>query len=103
MITREVCGQRLKAARKIRGMTQAKLASDAKISKWIIAHIEIGTRCPSIETLWKLADALEVSTDYLIGRCGNPIGHPTTELDYKVSQSSKDTRKIIAAIIDLEG
>ena len=33
-----------------------------------ISHFETGTRRPSFDNLRRLADALEVTTDYLLGR-----------------------------------
>jgi transcriptional regulator with XRE-family HTH domain len=37
-----------------------------------IAHFEAGARKPSFDTLRKLANALEVTTDYLLGRTDDP-------------------------------
>ncbi len=37
-----------------------------------IAHFETGSRKPSFDTLRRLANALDVTTDYLLGRSDNP-------------------------------
>jgi len=37
-----------------------------------IAHFESGPRKPSFDTLRRLANALEVTTDYLLGRVDDP-------------------------------
>jgi transcriptional regulator with XRE-family HTH domain len=37
-----------------------------------IAHFETGTRKPSFDTLRRLANALVVTTDYLLGRVDSP-------------------------------
>lgn len=37
-----------------------------------IAHFESGSRKPSFDTLRRLANALEVTTDYLLGRVDEP-------------------------------
>jgi transcriptional regulator with XRE-family HTH domain len=37
-----------------------------------IAHFEAGARKPSFDTLRRLASALEVTTDYLLGRVDEP-------------------------------
>ena len=37
-----------------------------------IAHFETGTRKPSFESLRRLAIALEITTDYLLGRVDSP-------------------------------
>jgi transcriptional regulator with XRE-family HTH domain len=60
--------ERLKTAREGRKLTQEQLALKANIPATSIAHFEIGTRKPSFDNLRKLANALEVSTDYLLGR-----------------------------------
>jgi transcriptional regulator with XRE-family HTH domain len=63
---------RLKAARDLREMKQAELAEKAKLPPTSIAHFEAGSRKPSFDTLRSLANALEVTTDYLLGRVDNP-------------------------------
>lgn len=37
-----------------------------------VGHFESGTRKPSFDNLRKLANALEVTTDYLLGRVDDP-------------------------------
>jgi transcriptional regulator with XRE-family HTH domain len=63
---------RLRAARELRQMKQAELAEKAKLPPTSIAHFEAGSRKPSFDTLRRLANALEVTTDYLIGRVEDP-------------------------------
>lgn len=52
-------GERLKFFREIRNMTQNQLARLASVSQATIAHIEKGSKDPSIETIKKLAVALD--------------------------------------------
>lgn len=52
-------GERLKFLRETRNLTQKELASLAKVSQATIAHIEKSTKDPSVETLKKLAEALD--------------------------------------------
>ena len=69
----EIFRQRLKTAREqLRGWNQSELASKAGLPPSSIAHFETGTRKPSFDTLRKLANALEVTTDYLLGRVDDP-------------------------------
>ena len=63
---------RLKAARILRGWNQAAMAEATKLQVSAISHFETGRRSPSFENLRKLADALRVSTDYLVGRSDSP-------------------------------
>ncbi len=64
--------ERLKAARELREMKQNQLADRAKLPASSIAHFEAGSRKPSFDTLRRLANALEVTTDYLLGRVDEP-------------------------------
>jgi transcriptional regulator with XRE-family HTH domain len=68
----EVFPSRLKAARDLRGWNQAELAAKANMPPSSIAHFEAGSRKPSFDTLKRLAEALEVTTDYLLGRVDEP-------------------------------
>ena len=64
----EIFAVRLKAVRERRGMSQAELAKKAGLQPTAVSHFETGTRSPSFDNLRKLTDALNVSTDYLMGR-----------------------------------
>ena len=68
----EIFKERLKAARDLRKWSQSDLASRAGMPPSSIAHFEAGSRKPSFETLRRLANTLEVTTDYLLGRVENP-------------------------------
>jgi transcriptional regulator with XRE-family HTH domain len=46
--------------REASSLTQSELAKKAKVSQSTIAHIEIGKKSPSFDTLEKLAIALEL-------------------------------------------
>ena len=59
---------RLRRAREARGMSQAGLANKTGLQPAAVSHFETGQRSPSFENLKKLADALSVSVDYLLGR-----------------------------------
>ena len=59
---------RLRAARENRRLSQGDLAGRAGLRPSAISHFETGTRKPSFDNLRRLADALEVTTDYLLGR-----------------------------------
>ena len=63
---------RLRRARELRGLTQGKLAECAATHESSIAHYENGSRAPSSRALRRLADCLDVTTDYLLGRSDHP-------------------------------
>lgn len=60
-------GARIKQARKGQHLTQEQLAEMLNISPSFLGHVERGTRKASIETLYALCRALNVSADYLLG------------------------------------
>jgi transcriptional regulator with XRE-family HTH domain len=60
-------GRRIKEAREKLGFNQARLATEAEITPAAISQIEAGDRTPSTPILRRLATALQVSTDYLLG------------------------------------
>lgn len=64
--------QRLRAARESRKMSQGELAEKAGFQPSAISHFETGSRSPSFDNLKRLADALTVTTDYLLGRVDQP-------------------------------
>lgn len=68
----ELFSGRLRAARKLRGLTQAKLAEKTGIMRNTITYFEKGTRKPSFDNLNHLIQALDVTADYLMGRTNNP-------------------------------
>lgn len=62
---------RLKSLRKERKLTQEALGEKINVTKVSISGYENGNRTPDTETLQKLADFFDVSTDYLLGRTDN--------------------------------
>ena len=61
-------GKRLREARMARNMTQQKLSDAVGLALRSYQCYEQGTREPPLDMLVKLADILEVPTDYLLCR-----------------------------------
>ena len=59
---------RLRDAREMRELSQLELAERARLQQAAISHYESGARRPSLQNLRRLSEALEVTTDYLVGR-----------------------------------
>lgn len=80
--SRRVFAERLRDAReRLRGLTQAQLAEKTGLPSTSISHFENpeGTRKPSFDNLRRLANALDVTTDYLLGRSNDHVSIPIAE------------------------
>lgn len=68
----KIFSERLRAARKSKRLSQTDLAKKADLLPSAVSHFENGRRSPSFNNLRKLADALGVTVDYLLGRAQEP-------------------------------
>lgn len=59
-------GQRIKAAREVKGLTQEKLAALVDLSPTHISVIERGLKIPNLDSFVAIANALDVSTNSLL-------------------------------------
>ena len=72
--TTDLFKDRLRTAREFRELSQGELGERASLQASAVSHFETGTRKPSFDNLKRLADALKVTTDYLLGRTGEMEG-----------------------------
>lgn len=63
----------LRKIRNEKNITQIKLSIAAEVSQETISAYESGKALPSVDTLIKIADYLDVSIDYLLERTDNPL------------------------------
>lgn len=61
-------GGKIREIREARGLTQDQLAELASLNRVTVAKYESGRVEPGAKSLSKIADALEISTDVLLGR-----------------------------------
>lgn len=61
-----ILGQRIREARKNKGLTQEQLAEIAGIGLMYLGEIERGQKMPSLKILCKIIEALDISADYLL-------------------------------------
>ena len=59
-------GIRIREERKRLNFTQAQLAEVIDVSSTYMGAIERGERCPTLDTLIKIASSLSVTVDYLL-------------------------------------
>src|SRR4051812_34374798 len=100
--------ERLRAFREMRGLTQGELGARAGMAAASVSHFETGQRLPSIDSLVKLADALDVSTDALLGRTRSEVGATLDPIFLRASRASTQTldtvRRVTEAVLaSMEG
>lgn len=98
-------GQRLAALRRARGLTQTDLGEKVGISQRMVAYYEVQNGNPPATLLTRLARALQVTTDELIGQDPRPIrGNPRNLRLWRklsrVEQLSPEEQKAVVQIID---
>lgn len=71
-LTKEFSTRLRYAREERRKISQGKLVELTGFQPAAISHFETGARKPSFDNLKRLADALEVTTDFLLGRVDNP-------------------------------
>lgn len=94
---------RLRKARQIKGLSQAELAKRAGFQPSAISHFETGARSPSFENLRRLADALGVSIDFLLGRqTGDSAAGPLAQKLFRNFEKMTPTdQETIAEMADM--
>lgn len=91
--------KKLKDLRVEKKLTQEELANKSGISIKSISRYELGETLPRSEKYYKkLADALEVDTDYFLSQETNFLLNANKEFGYK---GAKDAEEIINGIIGL--
>ena len=87
---------RLVQLRKKRGLTQQQIADEIGVNRGSYSNWEKGKREPSFENLIKLADILNSTTDFLLGKSNIDFGNDSKVYEeYKelLSQNKKEEIK----------
>ena len=88
----ETIAQRISRARRHLNINQKELAQKANITEASLSRYENGIREPKSAVLTRLAEALEVSTDYLLGL--------SEDRNYDDSDISNKSEKDIKVILE---
>ncbi|MDA2928376.1 helix-turn-helix domain-containing protein [Acidobacteria bacterium AH-259-O06] len=97
----ELFPERLRSARAKRELSQEGLAKRANLQASAISHFETGTRKPSFDNLRRLADALDVTTDYLLGRVDETQDLASADRLYRhLDQLSSGDREMAEGIVE---
>ena len=95
---KSVFPRRLREARETAEWSQADLAARSGLQPSAVSHFETGRRAPSFDNLRRLADALGVTTDYLLGRsdAADAAGPVVEQLFRDLGAMSEADRNLIA-------
>ena len=91
-------GQRMLDRRKQLKLTQEALAKMAHVTPQTVSTAELGTKAMRPETMLKICDALDISTDYLLR--GQVVEGDTRLLNQKVSSLTPCQYRHLENIID---
>ena len=91
----EIFSGRLKKIRESKKLSQSDLAKKTGLQAAAVSHFETGQRKPSFDNLKKLADALSVSIDYLLGRDVTQTSTGTQNLFRDFEKLSLDDQAVI--------
>lgn len=94
-------GIRIRYLRNMKELSQEKLALEAGLNPAFLGHIERGLKCPTIDTLSKIASALNISLSELVN-IEPEISTNNTALDkiiLSIKSLSQDDAERVAHII----
>jgi len=98
--------ERLRSLRKQKNLSQTELGQLAELHYTHIGRYERGTSRPSVDTLKRLADALDVSSDYLLEGASDEAAKAKFEERellrqfQEVEQIPEEDKKVVKTLLD---
>jgi transcriptional regulator with XRE-family HTH domain len=71
-------GEFIRAQRQLAKLSLREMAAMTSVSNAYLSQVERGLHQPSLKVLQKIADALQLSTEQLLGQAGWAAGSPTS-------------------------
>lgn len=101
-----IIGQSIRRIRKSLGITQEELALKIGISPSFLSHVERGTKKASIETIYKVANALDVPIEKLFSDLYIPSSKNknlsfTKKIEMLVKDKDEEYKKILLKVARL--
>jgi len=94
-------GDNMMLLRKKKNLSQAELGKMIGTSGDVVGRYERGDISPSIEVVSKIADALEVSVDYLIGKTKMELDADALRRLEDIAALSEENKKFVLNMIDM--
>lgn len=93
-------GSKITELRKQKGWSQSELAKKLEVSREIVGRYERNDAVPSIEIAKRMADAFEVSLDYLVGSTEQEVDKATLNRLQEINRLSEENKKMVYAFLD---
>lgn len=94
-------GKIIAQLREGKSWNQSELADKSEVSRVMIGKYERGEAVPSIDAAKKIADALGVTLDYLVGEGANSkFDKKTLKRFEEIEDLEEDKRKVLYDLID---
>ena len=94
-------GEHIMLLRKKENISQAVLGKSIGTSGDIIGRYERGVITPSIDVIIKIADKLNVSIDFLVGKTSLKLDKQTTKRLENISALSEENKNFVFKMIDM--
>lgn len=94
-------GEHIMLLRKKKNLSQAELGKKIGTSGDIIGRYERDAMMPGIEVIIRMADALDVSIDFLVGATSLTLDKPTLKRLEEIAKLSEEAKKYIFEHIDM--
>ena len=99
IIDYKAMGKRIRHARKNKKPSQEQLAEICSLSTAHIGHIERGTRIPSLETVFKISQALDVSLDCIVLDSLENSSNALTNLESIIRKMNPEKQAHIISVV----
>jgi transcriptional regulator with XRE-family HTH domain len=93
-------GKVITELRKAKDWSQTDLSGKSGVSREMIGKYERNEAVPSIEAAKKIADAFEVSLDYLVGNAEQAIDKATLNRLNDINRLAPDDKNLVYAFLD---
>jgi transcriptional regulator with XRE-family HTH domain len=91
---------RITALRKQKGWSQNELAKRMEVSREIVGRYERGDALPSIDIAKRIAEAFDVSLDYLVGKSEQELDNAMLARILEVSKLPEKDKELVYAFLD---
>ena len=94
-------GQNMMLIRKQKKLSQAALGKLIGTSGDVIGRYERGDIKPSVDVVSKIADALEVSIDFLVGKTKMKLDKKILERIQDIENLNKESKDFVLRVLDM--